>query len=507
MRCRAVAGSHHAPVIVEPLRRFTRRPVALLDPGHRQLTVTTEDGIRTASGARDVEELLAGLSGHVCYAGSGLARFRWTTPATSWTLNAWRGRETRIEHVPTGVTVSSLRGTLDGSHDPYGDLSRVLGWLRGYGVGPGSVSGMAWNLWRASLPGEVAIGFDPEIGRSALYGGRQEAREARTYQAMVSADIRGAYPHAMASAHPYALSLRPVSAETALDPSVSGLAEATVHVDTDMPYAPLPVRIAQHLIQFQWGTVRGVWPWCELAAAQAVGATVIVHRSWAPRRTADLFTSWWPMAEEGRALEGAAGNLAKAISNSLWGQFGMIGDDRTTTLWADPAGKVPSTVDQEARILPHSWTAHVAAETTARVRSRIVTEGLYGSQFSPVHVDTDGIIIRKSAEVPCPCGDGPGQWRIKERMAKVDIRAPQLYRYTCGRGCGVAHAKWHYVASGLTASQAPEFFRREGHRGTTISYLAQFDQVLSPAHSDDPELTTLDGQMAREHRLWKAVAV
>ena len=94
-----------------------------------------------------------------------------------------------------------------------------------------------------------------------------------------------------------------------------------------------------------------------------------------------------------------------------------------------------------------------------------------------------------------------------ERMAKVDIRAPQLYRYTCGRGCGVAHAKWHYVASGLTASQAPEFFRREGHRGTTISYLAQFDQVLSPAHSDDPELTTLDGQMAREHRLWKAVAV
>jgi hypothetical protein len=366
---------------------------------------------------------------------------------------------------------------------------------------------MAWNLWRASLGQSVTIGFDPDIGRAALYGGRQEAREPRVYQSMVSADIRGAYPHAMAQASPYALSLRPVSASTALDPALAGLAEATVHVDRDMPYAPIPCRIAPQLIQFQWGTIRGIWPWCELAAAESVGASVTVHQSWAPRRTADLFSAWWPMANEGRDLPGGAARLAKAISNCLWGQFGMVGDDRTVTLWADPAGNIPYTVDQDPRPLPHAWTAHIAAETTARVRSRMVTEALYGTQFSPAHVDTDGMIIRSTEDVPSPCGDAPGEWRIKETMRRVDIRAPQLYRYTCGKGCGVTHAKWHHVASGMKPAQAREYFRTEGHRGTTISYLATFDTVLHPAHSDDPELTTLDGQIAREHRLWKAAMV
>ena len=489
---------------IAPLRRYVRRDVALLSPGYRQLTITTDDGTRTVRGSRDIGAALARLSGHLCYSESGLASFRFTTPAPQWTLSAWRGRETRITHNASGVSVTSLRGCLDGSDDPYRDLRICLDWLRDYGVGPGPLSSMSWNLWRASLSGEVSIGFNPEIGRAALYGGRQEAREARTYQRMVSADIRSAYPHAMAQTGDYACSLREVSASSGLDPSVAGLAYATVRVPTDLPYAPLPTRIAPAVIQFQWGIVRGWWPWCELAAAQAIGAEVTVHQSYAPRRTADLFGSWWPMVTEGRNLPGHAAVLAKSISNSLWGQFGMVGDDRTTVGWLDDKGDHPFHVDQDTRTMPHAWTAHVAAETTARVRARMVTEGLYGTTYSPVHVDTDGMIVRAASECPSPAGDGPGQWRVKERMAKVDIRAPQLYRYTCGKGCGITHAQWHYVASGLSASQAPEFFRKQGPRGTTISYLATFDTCLTPAHADDPELTTLDGQMAREHRLWKA---
>ena len=495
---------------VTPLRRYVPKPVALLSAGWRTLTITTDAGERTVNGSRDITNALDGLAGFVCYSSGGLAGFRLTTPAQAWTLSAWRGRETRMTHNASGVTVTSLRSTLDGCAYPYEELTVALDWLRAYGVGPGSLSGMSWNLWRASLPGDVTIGFDPEVGRSALYGGRQEARECRVYPHMVSADIRSAYPHAMAQTTDYACSLREVSPSSRLDSSVAGLAYATVVVPRDLPYAPLPTRIAPAIIQFQWGTIRGVWPWCELAAAAAVGATVTVHRSWAPRRTADLFGSWWPMVDEGRNLGGGAGVLAKSISNSLWGQFGMVGDDRSETRWSDDKGDEPYSVDLDPRHMPHAWTAHVAAETTARLRTRMVLEALYGSQFSPVHMDTDGMIIRSSSEVPSPCGDLPGQWRIKERMAKVDIRAPQLYRYTCGKGCGVpgplGHAKWHYVASGLSATQAPEFFRKSGAARTQISYLSNYDQCLTPAHSDDPELTTLDGQLAREHRLWKAGA-
>lgn len=472
---------------IEPPRRFRSRPVALVFPGSRSLRIITQDQDRLVSGSRAVNNALATLAGHVVYAESGLGSLRHTTGATSWTLSTWRGRQTRMVHNPTGVAVTSLRGCLEGSDDPWEELQRALRWLRGYGVSPGSLSSMAWALWRSSLPGEVVIGAEPSLGRSALYGGRQEITEPRTYQHMVAADITAAYPHSMAQAHDYALSLRSVHRETVLDPQVAGLARARVYVPHDLPYAPLPVRIAPQIIQFQHGTIEGIWPWCELAAAANVGAEVEVEECWAPRRTADLFGAWWPMVMEGRALGGGAGQIAKSISNSLWGQFGMVGDDRAEVHWADEAGQLAYEVAQPERTMPHAWTAHVAAETTARVRARLLTEGLYGSQFRPVHVDTDGIIVRRRAALPGPEGSGPGTWRVKQKMAKVDVRAPQLYRFTCGRGCGVDHPKWHHVASGLSANQAPEYFDRAGHLRTRISYRAQFDTCLPPGHAADLE--------------------
>ena len=477
---------------IGPLKRSRPKPVAYLRPGHRLLEVTVEDGTYRAAGGRDVALLLDKLTGYVCYADGGLSQFRYCTPATEWTLATWRGRETRIRHNASGVEVTSLRGTLEGSADPFGDLWACLHWLHGYGVAPGSLSAMAWNLWRASLAGPVVIGFDPDIGRAALYGGRQEVREPRTYSHMAAVDIRAAYPHAMAQAGDYALSLREVHPSTGLDPAVSGLAAATVHVPTDAPHAPLPVRVAPSVIQFQWGSMHGVWPWRELVAAEQLGAEVTVTRSWAPQRTADLFGNWYPMAAEGRELPGLAARMAKAITNSLWGQFGMVGDDRGEVRWADAGGQAPYHLALADRNMPHAWTAHIAAETTARVRARIASEALALATYAPVHIDTDGIIVRRSAPLPTPHGDAPGEWRVKDRMPKVDIRAPQLYRFTCGKGCGVSHAKWHHVASGMSAGTAPEYFRRHDHLTTRISYLAAFDRVLPPGHSDDLESRTHD---------------
>jgi hypothetical protein len=410
-----------------------------------------------------------------------------------------------MTHEPTGLVVTSLRGTLDGSDSPFQDLNITLSWLREYGIAPASLSSMSWSLWRASLSAPAAIGFDPNVSRQAVYGGRQEITEPRVFQHMVSADIRSAYPFSMAS-NGYAVSLRPVSASTVLDPNVPGLARATIFVDRDMPYAPLPTRIAPGLIQFQWGTVKGVYPWVELVAAEAVGATVRIEESWAPRRVVDLFGDWWDLTQEGRRLPGNAAIMAKSIANSCWGQFGMTGYDRAVIRWTDEKGEDPFPVYLPGRPMPHEWTAHIAAETTGRVRSRMLSEGLYGGTVRPVHVDTDGVIMRRRAPVPSPAGDGPGEWRVKDRMKSVDIKAPQLYRYTCTQLCGSLHPKWHYVASGMTPTQAPEFFRRGAESHTKIAYLNAFDNVLPPAHSDDPNLTTLNGVAIREARVMAQAA-
>jgi hypothetical protein len=345
---------------------------------------------------------------------------------------------------------------------------------------------MAWNLWRASLAGPLTLGFDPEVSRAALFGGRQEVREPRIYQNMVATDIRRAYPTAMAS-NPYGLSLRSVSPTSTLDPTVAGLAHASVFVENDMPFAPLPIRLAPDIIQFQRGPIRGTWAWCELAAARDLGCEVTVHDAWAPRATVDLFGTWWQMVRGIDQLPPGAQNLAKGICNSLWGQFAMTGDQRATIRWVDDRGTQPFEIPEDPRNMPHAWTTHIAAETTARVRTRLLAEGLYNAGIGhPVHVDTDGVIVRATKEDPTDTGNAPGQWRRKAAMRRVDIRAPQLYRWTCGKGCGVSHAKWHYVAAGVDAAAAPAVFDA-GMAPTAISYRSLQDTCVPTTHSGDRE--------------------
>jgi len=333
----------------------------------------------------------------------------------------------------------------------------------------------------------------PSIGRAAFFGGRQEIRESRTYSHMVAADISAAYPHSMAS-HPFALALREAGKRTVLDPTVPGLAKATVTVPTDLAFYPLPRRIATDIIQFSSGTFTGVWPWCELAAAQELDCTVQVEKVWAPRRTVDLFSSWWGLARDGRRLPGPAARLAKMMTNSLWGLFAMDGTDRARVRWSDESGATSYTVKLDARRLPHAWTTHIAAETASRVRTRLLTEGLYNRRFAPVHIDTDGMIIRRSAELPTPAGEEPGCWRKKTAMRKVEIRAPQVYRYQCGAGCGVTHAPWHYVTAGVPQSLAPEVFKKSS--GTRIGYRG-LDLVLPPGNAHDLKRTAHFVQEAR----------
>ncbi len=82
-------------------------------------------------------------------------------------------------------------------------------------------------------------------------------------------------------------------------------------------------------------------------------------------------------------------------------------------------------------------------------------------------------------------------------MRRVDIRAPQLYRWQCddcrpmtiGEAHGTRfHPQWHYVAAGVPETQAPAVFDREGLRPTPIGYRGMFDVCLPSCHSADRAL-------------------
>ena len=441
----------------------TSKPFALIRPGYRCVSAFTSDrGEIAATGPQRSKNLLDSLAGHTCYVAGGLPSLRHSTGARVWEASIWRGKITSLSLDGSGTKVSSLRGVVDDSLEGFLALSRGLEWLSDLGVCSGSLSSMSWALWRSTLSQPLSIAFDPKVGRAALYGGRQEITTPRTFSHMKSLDITAAYPHAMVS-RPYASTLREVSKDTALDSEASGIARASILIPADLRFAPLPVRIGADLIQWQRGGFEGVWSWAELDAARQVGAVVDVLRSWAPVREVEPFGEWWKLVLEGRALPDGAAAIVKAISSTLWGLFGMVGDDRGRLRWSDDAGEetiyVPNT---RAKPLPHAQTAHFASETAARVRRRMLLEGL-GGPFAPVHVDTDGIIVRKSAPMPADSGDAPGQWREKASMVSLDVKAPQVYRYLCSGGCDKPHGladRYHYVTAGIPPSRAAALFDR-----------------------------------------------
>ena len=437
---------------LEPLARYTPKPVAICTPARGFLHVQTIDGERVAQGTDAICDLLHHLTGHIIYVHDSLESMVHTTGALSWTLAIWKNRVTRATHTPTGVSVVSLRSTLEPA-TAMDDLQTVLQWLRSYGVSPGSIPAMAWGLFRASLTRTYSCGFDPEIGRAAFYGGRQETTAPGVYRGMQSIDIQAAYPAAMARPEGYALALRAVDPNTHIDPTAAGIATATVYIPADTPVAPLPVRIDTDLVSYQRGTITGTWAWCELAAAAELGAEITVTNCWAPTRTAEIFGPWWPLAMEGRQLPGRAGILAKSISNSTWGQFGMIAENRARRHYTDDTGTRWVDIPLSDHDLPHTWTAHVAAETTARVRTQLL-QGI--AQTTPAHADTDGLIV-PAGQTPNNSGDQPGQWRVKHTMTTVDVRGPQLYRWECPE-CGIRHDHWHYNTSGIPASEAATWF-------------------------------------------------
>ena len=153
---------------------------------------------------------------------------------------------------------------------------------------------------------------------------------------------------------------------------------------------------------------------------------------------------------------------------------------RYTVRWSDDEGAHPVVVGRSRRALPQASTAHIAAEVAARVRTQTLAE-VYKMSAYPIHIDTDGVIVRRSAAKPYPTTCKPGEWRRKQVMRLVEMRAPQLYRYKCDLDCCWTATNWHYVAAGMCPSRAAELFDRA--HPSRVSILNGHDTVLPPGNA------------------------
>lgn len=466
-----------------PKRRMRAKPFALVTPGLRNIRIQTESGDLSFRGRDHCAEAVEMLHGHVAFVEGGIGNLKNTTGARIWEGATWGDKVVSMTLDGTTTPIRSLRSTLAGSDDPFGDLARVMGWFGSHGVNPAGLATMGWNLWRSTLPYEVKIAASPKVGRGAFYGGRREVKlkghtygKPSVYSHVAAVDICRAYPHAMTS-RPYALTLRPAGPGTRLDPDVAGVVDAVVRIPRDLPFKPLPRRLGPDHIDFPYGDLQGLWPWSEVVAAADLGCDIRVRKVWAPAREFDLFNSAWAgLVEEAVSLGGPAARLAKAALNSTWGRFAMDGEGEGTRRWEDDAGLKHIQVDHVPRTMPHTVTCHIAAETSARVRVRLLREALYGTFGTPIQADTDGVMVRQSGVRGMGMNDTPGEWRVKRRMAKVELREAQLYRYLCGKGCGVTHRKWHYKAAGSPPQVAEARFDQAPRTGILIESCSTYDE-------------------------------
>lgn len=454
-------------MIVAPLgpRRPKAKPVALIAAASAGgLIVGTEaHGIRSVRGRARCSAALRELAGWEVYSAGALIPVLHSTGARSWSGRTWHGALTNIK-LDEGPKITPLRKALasESPEEALESLLTALEWLGHLSVRPGSLSSMAWQLWRASLPAPVKIAGPPI--RPALYGGRQEAPWPGEYRAIDYLDLGAAYPSSMA-AEPYPLRLVEVAPSTDYRLG-AGIAAARVRLPR-LQWGPLPVRVATDAVCYGWGTAVGYWPWRELALAREAGADVEVVRSWAPMAEADLFGPWWEMAEGGRRLPGGAGAIAKAVTSSLWGQFALDSGHARRVRWSDDWAREAVSVPEPARTMPHRRMVHIAADTTSRVRCRLWREGL--TLAGAIYCDTDAVIASAGAR-PDAFAARPGSWSLKNgTITNIDIRGPQVYRHGCPT-CSDDHPPWHYCVSGASSREMAErIFRRQHAKNSTIA--------------------------------------
>lgn len=294
----------------------------------------------------------------------------------------------------------------------------VDSYCRAHGVALGSLGWTSEQFFRLTLPGDLIV--SNPVGRKGYAGGRKAAPNPGIFRDVLYVDLRAAYPAAMIS-EPFASRLE-LAPSKSLDWPI-GLALASVHVPDSLDAWPPLAELRTYGHAWRTGEFRGWWTLRELRAARDLGVDItpeIVLRGSSDIRP---FDSWWSMIGPGRELPGGAGRWMKAISNALHGTFVL---DQPVKVVRFPTGALTAPELIRVRRPPPLGAAHLGTEICSRVRVRMLRE-LIPSR--PIYLDTDGGIILSGSPIPEPTGPNVGEWSVRERIERLDLRGNQAYAF------------------------------------------------------------------------------
>ena len=340
-------------------------------------------------------------------------------------------------------------------------------WLHGEEVNPGwSLGGTSMNLLRATLeqPLPTTLGTLPPA-RWTL-GGRQQCfvEPGTVIRGAVQLDLPAAYTHVVGGLR-YGGAWRrchehPEMWHTAGFPV---LVRARVSLPSDLTVGPLHRRprsrpdtrveeIAPTVPYPTSGRLEGLWTYAEIEQADAAGAYIAIRESYVHAGGDTVFADWHDAIMEGRALDGYAGQLAKATGNALWGQF--VIDDRKrlqVQRWNGSYRSLP--VQASSGHQKRAWD--VGELVCGTVRARLY-EALSCFDDDVVCCHTDGLWVRDTARANAnPLGLAIDGWRIKSDAAELHVLDQQKYRYRTRRA-----RTFTTVFSGVPAARADDVFQR-----------------------------------------------
>lgn len=191
--------------------------------------------------------------------------------------------------------------------------------------------------------------------------------------------------------------------------------------------------------------LEGTWTRAEIVAAMRAGCLVQPVQAWVHRSERRPFRAWWETISAGREeLRGTPGELlVKMTGNALVGQFSRDGGRRSIR----GGGRRMRRCAVGFQPYPaHDLAEYVTGTTRARLYELVAWAG---ERLVTAH--TDGAWIVDDG-TPYPEG-----WRVKQRAHRLDLLAPQAYRYWQGRWPRV-------VMAGAPAIEAEERFAEEWAR-------------------------------------------
>lgn len=347
-------------------------------------------------------------------------------------------------------------------------------WLVGYGASPtGTAGSAAWSLLRATIGRDLVTSrpaaFVPPLVQ--VIGGRQElglGGQGVYTGYLEQVDLPAAYASELGQI-PYGGQWQQESVLRAAgfgehEPAWWAEANRAVFVRArvripDLPFGPLPRRprgADDPLLRLGLGTsyptncvMQGFWTWQELAVAEQHGCKILkVIEVWAHLAERRPFLPWWDAIQQGRAMPGLAGVLAKITGNAMWGRLCMTaGGKRTIRGVAHRNGLVsrplPLRSPPAALDLAETISGRVRAKLVDRMLTRpelVVsghTDGLWlyedrsNGQFGGMFSESEAAARRKLSTYGRDLTDESinHEWRRKKAASRLEILTPQVLRF------------------------------------------------------------------------------